>query len=64
MDGEAIPNLYGHFRTEDIGQRLAAMDVEVVHYQVDCFRCRVCHGQGDGHLSELKTRTIRRGEGK
>ena len=64
MDGEAIPDLRGHFRAEDIGQRLAPMDVEVVHDQVDRFRFPVCHCQGDGDLGELKTRTIRRGEGK
>src|SRR5260370_1452948 len=60
MDGESIPDFCGHFRPEDILQRLPAMDVEVVHYQVDRFRFRVCHRQGDGNLSELKTRTSRR----
>ena len=64
MDGEAIPDFCGHFRAEDIRQRLPAMDVEVVHYQVDRFRFRVCHRQGDGNLSELEARTIRRGEGE
>ena len=29
MDGEAIPDLCGHFRAEDILQRLPAMDVEL-----------------------------------
>jgi hypothetical protein len=29
------------------------MDVEVVHYQVDGLRFRVCHRQRDGNLSEL-----------
>ena len=38
------------------------MNVEVVHYQVDRFRVGVGHGQGHGHLSELKTGSIRRGE--
>ena len=37
MHGEAIPDFRGHFRTEDILQRFLAMDVEVVHYQVDRF---------------------------
>src|SRR5947209_1072068 len=57
MDGEAIPDFCGHFRPEDIRQRLTAVDVEVVHYQVDRFRFRVRHRQGDGNLSELKPRT-------
>jgi hypothetical protein len=52
MDSEAIPDLCGHFRAEDVRQRLAAMDVKVFHYQVDCFRLRICHRQGDGNLSE------------
>ena len=64
MDGEAIPDFRGHFRAEDIRQRLAAMDVEIVHHQVDRFRFRVYHFQGDGDLSELKTRTIWRREGE
>ena len=38
------------------------MDVEVVHYQVDGFGFRVCECQGDGNLSELKARAVRRGE--
>ena len=40
------------------------MDVQVVHYQMDRLRFRVCHCQGDGNLSELEARTIRRGEGE
>ena len=40
------------------------MDVEVVHYQVDRLRFRVCHRQARGYLSKLKTGTIRRGEGE
>jgi hypothetical protein len=30
MDGEAIPDFGGHFRSKDICQRFAAMDVQVV----------------------------------
>jgi hypothetical protein len=44
MDGKAISDFCGHFRAEDIRQRLTAVDVEVVHYQVDRFRFRVRHG--------------------
>ena len=54
MDGEAIPDFCGHFRAEDIRQGLPAMDVEVVHYQVDRFRFRIRQRQGDGHLGELE----------
>src|SRR5260370_16650272 len=62
MGGETIPDFCGHFRAEDIGQGLPAMDVEVVHYQVNRFRFRVCQRQGGGDLSELKTRTVWRGK--
>jgi hypothetical protein len=64
MDGEAIPDFCGHFRAEDIRQRLTAVDIEVVHYQVDGFRFRVRHRQGDCNASELKARTIGRGKGE
>src|SRR4029079_12025738 len=37
MDGEAIPDFCGHFRAEDIRQRLTAVDGAVVQYQVDTF---------------------------
>ena len=43
MDGKTISDFCGHFRVEDVRQRLAAVDVEVVHYQVDRFRFRVRH---------------------
>ena len=43
VSGEPIPDLCGHFRAERIRQGLPAMDVEVVHHQVDRFRLRVCH---------------------
>jgi hypothetical protein len=40
MDRESLPDFRSHFGAVDIGQRLPAMDVEVVHYQVNglCFR--------------------------
>ena len=64
MDGEAIPDFCGHFRAEEIRQGLPAMDVEVVHYQVDGFRFRVLHGQLADHLGELESRAIRGGKGE
>ena len=64
MDGEAVPNFSRHFCAVDISERLPAMDVEVVHYEVNGFGFRVCRRQLDGNLSELKGRTIRRGEGE
>src|SRR5581483_2432586 len=62
MDGESVPDFGGHFGTEGIGQRFAAMNVEVVHYQVNGFRFRVFHRQADGNLSELEGRAVRRGK--
>jgi hypothetical protein len=63
MDSEPIPDFRRHFRTKDICQCFAAMDVEVLQYQMDGLCFRVCQCQGDHHLGELKTRAIWRGEG-
>ena len=38
------------------------MNVEIVHYLMNRLDFRVCQGQGDGSLSELKARSIRCGE--
>jgi hypothetical protein len=40
MAPESVPDLGGHFGAVDIGQRLPAMDVEVIRYYVNglCFR--------------------------
>jgi hypothetical protein len=62
MYPEAIPYFGGHCGSVDISQRLPAMDVEIVHYQMNDLGCRVCQRQRDRYLSELKTRTIRRRE--
>ena len=54
MDSEAIPDFGGHFRAKGIHKRLAAMDVQVVDYQMDRLRFRVCHRQRNRYLSELE----------
>src|SRR3974377_639780 len=64
MDWEPIPDFRRHFPAKDIHQCFAAMDVQVVQYQMDGLRFRVCQGQGDRHLGELKARTIWRSEGE
>src|SRR5215831_15673093 len=64
MDGESVPDLRHHFRTKDIRQRFAAVDVQVVQHQMDGFRFRVCQCQADRYLSELEAGTVRRGEGE
>src|ERR1017187_7778946 len=40
------------------------MDVQVVQDQMDRLRLRICHRHGDGDLSELEARAIRRREGE
>jgi hypothetical protein len=62
MHSEAIPDFGGRCGAERLHQRLLATNVEIVHHQVNRLGCRVCQRQGDSHLSEFKTRTIRRGE--
>src|SRR5215471_21437150 len=57
MDGKAIPD-FDHFRTKDIRQCLAPMDVQVVQHQMNGLRLRVCHRQGHRNPSELEARAI------
>src|SRR5262249_33929271 len=40
MDCKPIPDLCSHFRAEGVRQRFLAMDVEVVHYQMNSLRFR------------------------
>src|SRR5215471_7088784 len=54
MDGQSVPDLRRHFRTKDIRQRFAAVDVQVVQHQMDGFRLRVCQCQADRYLSDSK----------
>jgi len=35
MNGESVPDLAADLRAEQVRQRLAAMDVQVVHHEVD-----------------------------
>ena len=46
VNSETVPDFIGHFGTEDIAQGLPAMDVEVIHYQVDGLGVRVFQRQG------------------
>ncbi len=61
---ESVPDFRGHFGAVDIAQGLLAMNIEVVHYQMNGLRVRILQRQGDGKLSELKGRTVgcRKGE--
>jgi len=63
VHGEPVPDLAADFGTIEIGQRFAAMDVEVVHHQVHRPGLRILHGQVEGYLGKLERRPIRRGEG-
>src|SRR4051794_3831019 len=64
MYREAVPDLAAEFRTVEIREGLAAVDIQVIHYHMNGFGCWVLTGQVEGHLRELKSRTIRRGERK
>jgi hypothetical protein len=63
VHGEARTEFGGHFGSEYLRQRLLAMNVEIVHYQMNRLGGRVGQRQGDG-LGEFKARTIRRREGE
>src|SRR4051794_21444427 len=64
MYREAVPDLAAEFRTVEIREGLAAVDIQVIHYHMNGFGCWVLTGQVEGHLRELKSRTIRCGERK
>src|SRR5450755_5046394 len=64
MHREAVPDLTAELHTIEIGEGLAAVSIQVIHYQVNGFRRRVLTGQLEGHLRELKGRAIRRRERK
>jgi hypothetical protein len=51
-----------HFSRHQWMSSRSGMTAEIVHDQVDSCGCRVCQGQADRHLGELKARTIRCGK--
>jgi hypothetical protein len=61
MHGGSVPHFGGHIGSEHIRQRLLAVNVQIVHDEVNRVGCQVGQRQGHGNLSEF-TRTIRGGE--
>src|ERR1035437_1468287 len=64
MNGEAVPDLIADLCPEGIRQRLAAVDVEVIHDEMDGVCLRVLHRQLAGDAGEFECRAIRCGEGE
>src|SRR5215208_6733561 len=64
MDREAVPDLGSHLAAEDIRQRFAAVNIQIVHYQMNGLGLWVFQCQGRGNQSKLKAGTIRCGEGE
>ena len=64
MHGETAPDFSADFAAEQVGQGLAAVDIEVIQYQMDSRGQRVLKSELEGHFGELEARTIRRGEGE
>jgi hypothetical protein len=62
VDGEAVPNLFANFISVEIRRRLDAMDVQVIHHEVDGVGFRVLGGHAEGHLREFESGAIRSGE--
>jgi hypothetical protein len=61
---KSVPDLRAKLHAEQIGERLAAVDIEIVQHQVDG-RCRhVLQGDFSGHFGEFEGRTIRCREGE
>jgi hypothetical protein len=61
MDGEAVPHFTPEIVAEQVGERLAAVDVEVVHHEVNGFGFRVLQGQIEEYLRKLDPGSVRRG---
>ena len=64
VNRESVPDLIANLHPEDVRQRFAAVDVEVVHDQVDGLCLRVLHRQMAGDLCELKSGPVGRWEGE
>jgi hypothetical protein len=54
VDREAVPDLGGHLSAENVAERLAVMDIHVIHDQIDGLGLRVLQGQGHGDLANSK----------
>jgi hypothetical protein len=54
VNGEAAPDVIGHLGAKRIAQGLPAMDVQVIHYQVDGLGVRIFQRQGDRNPGKFK----------
>src|SRR5258708_20999506 len=61
MDSESVPYLAANILTKCVRQRFAAVDVEIVHDQMDGVGLRVLHRHITGCQSELERRAVGRG---
>src|SRR5258707_8935877 len=61
MDSESVPYLPANILTKCVRQRFAAVDVEIVHDQMDGVGLRVLHRHITGCQSELERRAVGRG---
>src|ERR1700756_863756 len=64
VHGEAFPEFAASLAAITVGEGFAAVDVEIIHHQVNGPGTGVLLGQFKAHLCELATRTVRCGEGE
>ena len=62
VDRESAPYFPADFFAEQIRQRLTAMEVEIIHNEMDCVGVGVLQRQVEGCLSELDGRAVRCGK--
>jgi hypothetical protein len=55
VHGETAPDFSADFAAEQFGQGFAAVDIEVIQYQVDGRGRRVPKSQFEGHFGELES---------
>src|SRR5882724_5253811 len=64
VNGKAVPDLAAHLGAESVLEGFAAMDIEIVHDEVDGLSRRVCQRQVADYSRKFKPGTIRRRECK
>jgi hypothetical protein len=64
VDAKPVPDFGAKLSAVKIGQRLAAMNIEIVQHQVDGLGLRVLEDDFEDCLGEFRGRTIRRREGE
>ena len=64
MDGQAVPDRTASFLSEIVGERLPAMNIQVIHHQVNRSRLRIAVHDRLQRLGKLGRGEVRCGKGE